>query len=58
MVLQEKYQTDLNNGFDDIFSEIGSSENVLFNVNYVQLNRDEMDESFNKCECLNCYEKH
>lgn len=57
MILQEQYQTDLNNEFNSIFTEIEASENILFIVNYVQLDRDKLDESFTKGECLSYYEK-
>lgn len=50
VILQEPQQIDLNNRFDSIFSEFSSSEQVSFNVNYVQVDREQPDESFSNCE--------
>lgn len=50
MIIEEQQQTNLNNELDVIFSEIEASENISFNINYVQLNRDKLDESFMDCK--------
>lgn len=50
VMLQEPQQTDLNNEFNSVFSEIGNSERVSFNVNYVQVDRERLDQSFTNCE--------
>lgn len=50
MIFQEIQQTDLNSDFDGIFSNIGQSEGISFNVNYVQLDRNQPDQSFGNCE--------
>lgn len=50
VILQEPQQTDLNNLFNGIFSAIGNSEQIKFNVNFVQINRNNVDETLNNCE--------
>lgn len=52
VILQEPLQTDLNSEFNSIFAEIGNTEAVSFDVNYVQLDRENLDASFENCEFL------
>lgn len=52
VVLQESLQTDLNNQLNGIFSEIGNSNGLSFNILYAQVDRDRVDESFANCELL------
>lgn len=52
VVLQESLQTDLNNQLNSIFSEIGNSNGLSFNILYAQVDRDRVDESFANCELV------
>lgn len=52
VILQEPLQTDLNSEFNSVFAEIGNTEAVSFDVNYVQLDRENLDASFGNCEFL------
>lgn len=50
VILQEPQQIDLNNIFNGIFSAIGNTEQIKFNLNYVQIDRNHLDESLTNCE--------
>lgn len=52
VILQEPQQTDLNNVFNGIFSAIGNAEQIKFNVNFVQIDRNHLDESLTNCEAM------
>lgn len=52
VILQEPLQTDLNSEFNSIFAEIGNTEAVSFDINYVQLDRENLDASFGNREFL------
>lgn len=49
VVLQESEQIDLNNEFNSIFAEFEKSDQISFDVNYVQLDRKSLDEHFGNC---------
>lgn len=44
--MQELQQKDLNAEFNNIFSEIGNNEKLEIDVNYVQVDRDQLGDSF------------
>lgn len=50
VILQEPQQKDFNTEFYDIFTEIGNSEQISFEVNFIQVNRERLDDSFRNCE--------
>lgn len=50
VILQEPQQIDLNTIFNGIFSAIGSSEQMKFNVNFVQIDRNNVDETLTNCK--------
>lgn len=50
VILQELQQTDLNSIFNGIFNSVGNTEQIKFNVNFVQIDRNHLDESLANCE--------
>lgn len=50
VILQEPQQIDLNGELNSVFAEVGNTEAVSFDVNYVQVDRQNLDESFGNCE--------
>lgn len=51
MILEEPQQIDLNVRIDGIFTAIGLAEKIDFDVSFIQVDRDRLDESFVNCKC-------
>lgn len=49
MILRETQQTDLNNVFGNILSDIEKSLNIIIKSSIIEVDRDKSDDSLKKC---------
>lgn len=50
VILEEPQQTDLNERISGIFTTKGNAQNINFDINFVQVDREQLDESFMNCK--------
>lgn len=50
VILQEPQQTDLNVVFNRMFSAVAKTEELKFNLKFIQIDRNHLDESLASCE--------
>lgn len=50
VILEEPQQTDLNERMSGIFTTKGNAQNINFDINFVQVDREQLDESFMNCK--------
>lgn len=52
VILEELQQTDLNQRISGVFTDIGNAENINFDINFIEVDRDQLSESFLTCKKL------
>lgn len=50
VILRESQQSDLNEKLAKTISETAISQQVTFDIKYIEVDRDQMDQSFSNCE--------